>query len=87
MVFGFGKKKSQGTTFKQRVTDFWEWYPQNADRLFEMIEAGSDGIAEYMTKYMEATMPELAWVFGPGEPGGHSRTAKRSSQSCLANCN
>lgn len=74
MVFGFGKKKPQGDTFKKRVTDFWEWYPQNADRLFDMIESGSNGIAEFMSKFMEQTMPGLAWVFGPGEPGGHSFT-------------
>jgi hypothetical protein len=74
MVFGFGKKKPPGDSFKKRVTDFWEWYPQNADRLFGMIESGSEGIAEFMTKYMEQTMPGLAWVFGPGEPGGHSFT-------------
>ena len=74
MVFGFGKKKPSGDTFKKRVTDFWEWYPQNADRLFGMIEDGSDEIAEFMTTFMAQTLPGLAWVFGPGEPGGHSFT-------------
>lgn len=74
MVFGFGKKKTQGDTFKKRVDDFWQWYPQNADRLFDMIETRSDEIADFMTKFMEQTMPGLAWVFGPGEPGGHSFT-------------
>ncbi len=74
MVFGFGKKKPALGTFKQRVTAFWDWYPQNADRLFDMIENRSDEIAEFMTTFMERTMPGLAWVFGPGESGGHSFT-------------
>lgn len=74
MVFGFGKKKSKEETFKERVTAFWQWYPQNADRLFGMIESRSDEIAEFMSQFMERTMPGLAWVFGPGESGGHSFT-------------
>ena len=74
MVFGFRKTKPQGETFKTRVTDFWQWYPHNADRLFDMIEAGSDEIAGLTSSFMEKTMPGLAWVFGPGEAGGHSFT-------------
>ncbi len=74
MVFGFGKKERNGKSFKDRVTDFWQWYPQNAVRLTQMIETRSDDIAEFMSTFMDQTMPGLAWVFGPGESGGHSFT-------------
>lgn len=67
-------KKPQTVTFKQRVTAFWDWYPQSANRLFDMIEGGrSNEIAEFTGKFMDATLPGLSWVFGPG-PDGHSFT-------------
>ena len=38
MVFGFGKK--QQATFKERVTEFWDWYAGVAGRFFDAIEQG-----------------------------------------------
>lgn len=74
MVFGFGKKSAQ-KTFKQRVIEFWKWYPQVADRFFQTIERGQCGtLADEVSKFMDATLPRMAWVFGPGEGGGHSFT-------------
>ena len=74
MVFKFLKKRPQ-LTFKNRVTEFWEWYSGVAERFFETIEDGrcadlTDEVAAFMNK----TLPGMAWVFGPGEKGGHSFT-------------
>lgn len=83
MIFGIGKKKQAPPTFKDRVTAFWEWYPTVADQLFVMIEENrSEGIAPLVAPFMEETMPGLAWVFGPGENGGHSFTV--SGEGVLA---
>jgi hypothetical protein len=62
-------------TFKERVTAFWDWYVQVADRFFQTIERGrcEDLVAE-VGGFMDETLPHLAWVFGPGENGGHSFT-------------
>lgn len=74
MVFGFGKKQPL-KTFKVRVTEFWDWFPKNAESLFQMIEAGeTELLKDTVVPFMHETMPELAWVFGPGESGGHSFT-------------
>lgn len=74
MVFGFGKKSVQ-KNFKQRVAEFWKWYPQVADRFFRTIESKKcESLAGEVSKFMDATLPHLAWVFGPGEGGGHSFT-------------
>jgi hypothetical protein len=79
MIFGFGKKQakqlSSQETYKQRVAEFWQWYPQVADQIFQLIESGdTDALTELVAPYMERTLPGLAWVFGAGEPGGHSFT-------------
>jgi hypothetical protein len=67
--------KTRSVTFKEQVGRFWNWYSQVADRLFETIERGrcQDLVAE-VSELMEETLPQLAWVFGPGEGGGHSFT-------------
>jgi hypothetical protein len=62
-------------TFKQRVEAFWEWFPTVADRFYETIESGQcSELADEVSEYMGETLPGLAWVFGPGEQGGHSFT-------------
>lgn len=62
-------------TFKQRVDAFWQWFPTVADRFYQTIEAGECGdLAEEVSEFMGDTLPGLAWVFGPGEDGGHSFT-------------
>jgi len=80
MVFGFGKKRPQ-TTFKQRVAAFWQWYPQVADRFYQTIERGQcEALAPEVSKFFDQNMPHLAWVFGPGENGGHSLTVSGEGQ-------
>lgn len=63
------------TTFKDRVTRFWNWYADVADRFYQTIEEGRcPDLADEVGEFMDRTLPHLAWVFGPGEGGGHSFT-------------
>lgn len=62
-------------TFKNRVDAFWRWFPEVADRFYETIESGQCAeLADEVSEFMGETLPGLAWVFGPGENGGHSFT-------------
>ncbi|MCA9139225.1 MAG: hypothetical protein KDB00_20770 [Planctomycetales bacterium] len=62
-------------TFKERVEVFWNWFPEVSSRFFETIESGKCAeLADEVSEFMANTMPGLAWVFGPGENGGHSFT-------------
>ncbi|MEM7473809.1 MAG: hypothetical protein AAF483_02380 [Planctomycetota bacterium] len=62
-------------TFKVGVAKFWEWFPTVAQRFFDTIEAGDCGeLAEETGEVMAELLPHMAWVFGPGEDGGHSFT-------------
>lgn len=62
-------------TFKDRVTRFWEWYPQVASRFYDSIEEGQcENLVPEVGDFMAETLPEFAWAFGPGEDGGHSFT-------------
>jgi hypothetical protein len=61
--------------FTQRVAAFWEWYPTVAQRFFGALEAGNfHELTAEIVDFLAATLPGLAWVFGPGEDGGHSFT-------------
>lgn len=63
------------TTFKQRVEEFWAWFPTVAERFYEAIELGAGAdLTDETVAFMEQTMPGMAWTFGPGENGGHSFT-------------
>lgn len=74
MVLGLFEKKRPQPTFKERVDEFWRWYPQVADRFYQAIEQGlCVSLAPEVSKFVDKTLP-LAWVFGPGENGGHSFT-------------
>jgi hypothetical protein len=71
---GFGTT-SCGTTFKDRVTRFWDWYVGAADRFFDTIEGGRcQDLTVEVAEFMRNTLPYLGWVFGPGKDGGHSFT-------------
>ena len=73
-MFGW-KKKGPQATFKQRVAEFWQWYPTVAERFFETIERGEcESLADEVSEFMDQALPDMSWVFGPGENGGHSFT-------------
>ena len=62
-------------TFRARVDQFWDWFPQVADRFFQTIESGKCAdLVDEVSEFMGNHLPGLAWVFGPGEDGGHSFT-------------
>ena len=74
----FKRNKTAATepTFKFRVERFWNWYAEVASRFYETIEAGKcSTLVPEIAKKVDALVPGLAWVFGPGENGnGHSLT-------------
>ncbi len=62
-------------SFVQRVQTFWAWYPTVAPKFYAAIEDGTfPDITDEIIVFMETNLPGLAWVFGPGEDGGHSFT-------------
>ncbi len=68
-------------TFKQGVTDFWDWYQQVGARFFETIEAGDCAkLTDETVDFMDQHLPHLSWVFGAGEGGGHSFTVSGEGQ-------
>ena len=80
MVFGFKKKRSQDT-FKTRVAMFWEWFAPQAERFYQTIEAGDcTSLVDEVSENMARLLPNLSWVFGPGEGGGHSFTVTGEGQ-------
>jgi hypothetical protein len=69
------------TTFKDRVTTFWDWYLGVAGRFFDTIEAGRcQDLTTEVGDFMRQTLPHMGWVFGPGENGGHSFTLTGEGQ-------
>ncbi|NNE00290.1 MAG: hypothetical protein HKN47_23475 [Pirellulaceae bacterium] len=73
-MFGRKKKKNQ-PTFKQGVSEFWDWYQQVGPRFYETIERGEcESLTEETLQFMNTHLPTMSWVFGPGEDGGHSFT-------------
>lgn len=74
MIFGW-KKKRPSLTFKQRVQAFWNWFPGNGERIRALIDSQKHNeLTSMVSKFMEETLPHMAWCFGPGERGGHSFT-------------
>jgi len=81
MVFGLFEKKKPQPTFKERVAEFWRWYPQVDDRFYQSVEARRcESLAPEVSKVAEKLLPHLGWVFGPGENGGHSFTVTGEGQ-------
>jgi len=78
-MFSFFKKKPLPPAtlwFKTRVRLFWEWYESVADRFYAAIEAKRcPELADEVSKRVDEFLPEMQWVFGPGENNvGHSFT-------------
>jgi hypothetical protein len=65
----------ESKTFKERVEEFWEWYQQVAERFFQTIENNQCAdLVDEVSEKMGLLLYDMAWVFGPGENGGHSLT-------------
>ncbi len=67
--------------FKQRVSEFWSWYAEVADRFRQTIDAGEcASLADEVGEFVDSKLPGFGWVFGPGENGGHSFTLTGDGQ-------
>lgn len=77
-MFPFLKRKStfeEPFTLKKRVQLFWDWYAEVAARYLKAIDAGRcSTLTMEMSSKVDELLPGFAWVFGPGENGGHSFT-------------
>ena len=70
-----GQKKKPTGTFKNHVTEFWEWFPTVARRFYDTIEADRcDDLTDEISEVAERLLPNLSWAFGPGETGCHAFT-------------
>lgn len=72
-------KKTPGTpalTLKTRVSEFWDWYSENAEKFYSIVEAKKCGdLQDEVIAAVNRWLPGMAWVFGPGENNeGHSFT-------------
>lgn len=77
-MFSFFRRKPTPPpelTFNERVDAFWKWYSDVADRFFQTIESKHCAdLADEVSAKVDELLPGFAWVFGPGEDGGHSFT-------------
>ena len=75
LSFSQTSKIAMARSYQKRVDLFWEWYAGVSQRFFDAIESGDcESLVTEVSEFMAETMPGLAWVFGPGENGGHSFT-------------
>lgn len=71
------------TTLKQRVEQFWKWFPSVSQKYFDALEQNQfDSLVEEFGRQMSTFLYDMAWVFGPGpNDDSHSLTV---SGECLA---
>lgn len=76
-MLSFFKRRSvpESLNFKARVESFWDWYAKVASRFYQTIEdKRCTDLTGEVSKKVDELLPGFAWVFGPGENGGHSFT-------------
>jgi len=79
-MFSFFRRKAAPPvptepTFNERVDTFWTWYAGVADRFHRTIDdKRCADLADEVSAKVDELLPGFAWVFGPGENGGHSFT-------------
>ena len=63
-------------TYKTRVSEFWDWFSENAVSFKQVIDQGRCAeLVDETSDHVSALAPHLAWVYGPGlQPGRHSLT-------------
>lgn len=70
-MFGWGKKSvsaPNSNTFKMRIEEFWRWFSANAEHFHtELSRNASEKIVPAVEKKLNELLPDMAWVFGPGE--------------------
>lgn len=75
-------KKKKPKPFRERVDEFWNWFPTVAGNYAQLLEKSqSDRVVPEVQKQMNALLPGLSWVFGPGpRKDGHSFTVTGEGQ-------
>lgn len=76
-------KKKKQKPYRERVAEFWEWFPTLAADIASHFENDeSDQVVPVVQEQMNSLMPGLSWVFGPGPGGsnGHSFTVTGEGQ-------
>ena len=60
----FWRKKSK-QTFRERVDEFWKWFPTVADRYREcLLENRGNDVVPEVSKTIDKLLPGMCWVFG-----------------------
>lgn len=66
-------------TFKTRVKLFWDWFAEHSLDFQNRIEAGDGpGLEPEVSAAINKWLPGFAYVFGPGDQGGHTFTLSPS---------
>lgn len=70
-------------TLKERVAEFWKWFPSVSQRYYQAIEESRfEELLDEFSAKMSALLYDMAWVFGPGaDESSHSLTI---SGECVA---
>lgn len=77
------KRKPTTLTFRQRVTNFWNWYQDAAESLAkDFSEKQAPSMAPELSRKIDEWLPGFAWEFGPGEGSGHSFTITAEGDRC-----
>lgn len=80
MAAGSSRKLSR-KTFKQRVADFWNWFPEVAKQFeAEAPDGDPKQVVSLVTEFMSKTMPSLSWALGSGAKGDYSFTLTGEGQ-------
>ena len=62
-----GETMNHDATFRERVHEFWDWFPTQADQLASAVK--SDNPQENLESFFDQVREKiggLAWAFGPG---------------------
>jgi hypothetical protein len=62
----------ENATFRQRVKEFWRWFPTVAAPIAEQLQTGNglDDLGPDFVDQIRDRVGGLSWVFGPGEGEG-----------------
>ncbi|WAC19963.1 hypothetical protein OVA24_01045 [Luteolibacter sp. SL250] len=74
-IFKRRAPENRENTFNDRVRRFWNWFQQVAPEFRQAIDDGRCGdLTDVTSQKVHELFPGFAWVYGPGEHGGHSFT-------------
>lgn len=83
-IFKRRTPEAQEVTFNDRVRQFWDWFQEVAPEFRRTIDDGRCGdLTEITSQKVNELFPGFAWVYGPGEDGGHSFTLSGEGMESL----